>query len=107
GVTAATDGATRTLGFSEPMTLKGFTYAPPADGAAVFRYTAEVSTDNGRTWSAVEGLTGEFSNIQNNPIPQTVTFAAPFPAATNLRLRATELTTGSANTFPGTLIPLR
>ena len=107
GVTAATDGATRTLSFSEPMTLKGFTYAPLADGAAVFRYTAEVSTDNGLTWRTVEGPTGEFSNIQNNPIPQTVTFAAPFPAATNLRLRATELTSGSATTFPGTLIPLR
>ena len=105
GVTASVEGPACTLRFAEPSTVKGFTYAPPADGAAVFNYAAEVSRDNGRTWTLVNGLSGEFSNIQNNPIPQTVPFPAPATGVTDLRLRATSLTTGPASSFPGKLIP--
>ncbi len=106
GVTSTVSGTTCTLSFPSPATLAGFTYAPPADAPAVFNYVAEVSTDNGQTWHPVDGLSGEFSNIQNNPIPQTVTFPSPVPAATTLRLRAIALTTGPASTFPGSLFPV-
>lgn len=106
GVTSSVSGTTYTLSFPSPATLAGFTYAPPADTPAVFHYVAEVSTDNGQTWHPVDGLSGEFSNIQNNPIPQTVTFPSPVPYATALRLRASTLTTGLASTFPGSLFPV-
>ena len=106
GVTSTVSGTTCTLSFPNPATLAGFTYAPPADAPAVFNYAAEVSTDNGLTWHPVDGLSGEFSNIQNNPIPQTVTFPSPVTSATALRLRAIALTTGPASSFPGSLFPL-
>lgn len=106
GVTSSVSGTTCTLSFPSPATLAGFTYAPPADAPAVFNYVAEVSTDNGQTWHPVDGLSGEFSNIQNNPIPQTVTFPSPVPSATALRLRASTLTTGPASSFPGSLFPV-
>ncbi len=105
GVTASVNGALYTLRFAEPATVKGFTYAPPADTPAVFNYAAEVSTDNGRAWQPVNGLSGEFSNIQNNPIPQTALFAAPITKVTDLRLRAVNLTNGPAAAFPGKVIP--
>lgn len=105
GVTSATKGNICTLTFAKPQTVKGFTYVPPTDAPAVFNYEVETTTDNGRTWNPVKGLRGEFSNIQNNPIPQNVVFDSPVAKATALRLRAVNLTDGPATTFPGSLIP--
>ncbi|MDE5610778.1 MAG: discoidin domain-containing protein, partial [Odoribacter sp.] len=61
--------------------LTGFTYTPaPADEYAgtVFLYRVYASRD-GRNWTLCE-TTGEFSNIKNNPIPQTVRFKTAYPA---------------------------
>ena len=55
--------------------VRGFVYVPVSDGdqsGTVFRYSFYTSTD-GQTWTPrVERA--EFSNIKNNPIPQTVSF---------------------------------
>ena len=57
------------------VTISSFTYAPykaePKPSIA-YRYTLYTSTD-GKTWKKIVE-DGEFSNIMNNPIPQTVTF---------------------------------
>lgn len=64
-----------TVDLGRPVTLSAFTYAP-ANGEAksdmAFRYTFSVS-DDGRNWRTVIS-DGEFSNIENNPLPQTVAF---------------------------------
>jgi alpha-L-fucosidase len=55
--------------------LKGFTYLPPQSGSldgTVAEYSFAVS-ENGKDWAEV--TRGEFSNIRNNPIQQTVKFA--------------------------------
>nr|MDE6126344.1 alpha-L-fucosidase [Muribaculaceae bacterium] len=106
GVTQAVDGATCTLRFDTPAELKGFVYIPEGDRPAVFNYTAEVSRDGGRAWTPVNGLSGEFSNIQNNPIPQTVAFPAPHSGVNAFRLRAATLTDGSAPAFTGKVVPV-
>lgn len=57
------------------VTLAAFTYAPAnaeAKPDMAFRYRFSVS-DDGKLWREVP-LSGEFSNIENNPQPQTVTF---------------------------------
>jgi len=54
--------------------LKGFTYLPPQSGSldgTIAEYSFAVS-ENGKDWTEV--VTGEFSNIKNNPIQQTVNF---------------------------------
>ena len=54
--------------------LKGFTYSPRQDRWAkgtVKEYEFEVSTD-GKNWKKV--ASGEFGNIQNNPVEQVVDF---------------------------------
>src|SRR5690606_16082168 len=54
--------------------LQGFTYYPPQDRwsfGIIADYEFEVSRDN-KKWK--KAASGEFGNIQNNPIEQTVTF---------------------------------
>lgn len=67
-----------TIDFGAPTMLAGFTYAPTdalAHPKMAFRYRFEVSED-GKRWKTEVG-TGEFSNIVNNPLPQTVAFDSP------------------------------
>lgn len=61
-----------TIDLGEEMELRGFCYAPAAEGGrgTIFRYNLLLSLD-GTTWS--EAITdGEFSNIKHNPIPYYV-----------------------------------
>lgn len=60
-----------TIDLGESYTIKGFTYSPVESMESIFKYTFSVSED-GEAWSDV--ITNEFSNIKNNPIPQSVTF---------------------------------
>lgn len=57
------------------VTIGAFTYAPleaESKPSIAYRYTLYTSMD-GKTWNKIVE-DGEFSNIMNNPIPQTVTF---------------------------------
>lgn len=61
--------------------VSGFTYTPASgDGYAgtVYLYRFYVSVD-GKSWKLCDGE-GEFSNIRNNPIAQTVRFKKAYPA---------------------------
>lgn len=61
--------------------LSGFTYQPVAENdfaGTVYLYRFYVSQD-GKKWSLCEG-NGEFSNIKNNPISQTIRFKNNYPA---------------------------
>lgn len=61
--------------------LSGFTYQPVAENdfaGTVYLYRFYVSRD-GKKWSLCEG-NGEFSNIKNNPISQTIRFKNNYPA---------------------------
>lgn len=60
-----------TIDLGESYLIKGFTYSPAESKESIFRYTFSVSED-GENWSDI--ITGEFSNIKNNPIPQRVSF---------------------------------
>lgn len=56
------------------LKVKGFQYLPNTEigsDGLIFEYKFEVSED-GKEWQAVKE--GEFSNIQNNPVLQTVSF---------------------------------
>ena len=64
-----------TIDLGEQTTLSGFTYTPAnaeAKPTTAFRYKFMVS-DDAKSWKEVSA-NGEFSNIMNNPIPQTVLF---------------------------------
>jgi alpha-L-fucosidase len=58
----------------ESLRLTGFTYLPRASGVITKDYAFFTSAD-GQTWGAAAAQ-GEFGNIRNNPVLQTV----PFPA---------------------------
>lgn len=76
----STDGHHLDVDMGQRYELKGFTYAPVSTddkAGTVFLYRFYVSED-GKTWTLCEN--GEFSNIKNNPIPQTVRFARSYPA---------------------------
>lgn len=63
----------------ETLTLKGFTYTPRTDenkSGTVFRFAFYVSND-GKNWKLVP-TKGEFSNIKNNPVKQTIPFKKSF-----------------------------
>lgn len=62
------------------LDIAGFIYTPSKDNreSVIFKYAVEVSTD-GTSWTKVP-VTGEFSNIFNNPIPQRVVFSKPVKA---------------------------
>ncbi len=81
---------TLAIDLGSTQTVTGFTYLPRQDGNAngtIRRYRFETSMD-GKTWTtAVEQ--GEFGNIQNNPVNQTVNFGRDIPARF-IRLTALE-----------------
>ena len=68
-----TENSPLTIDLGETVLIKGFTYNPTAGKNPVYRYTFAVS-NNGNSWKEI---TGEFGNIQNNPIAQFVYLDAP------------------------------
>ena len=77
--------ASMTLDLGEEKNLAGMTYLTRQDGnpnGKIDKYRVEVSTD-GKTWS--EAATGEFANIESNPIEQVVKFPKSMKAR-HLRL---------------------
>ncbi len=67
------------IDMAEKRWIRGFTYLPREGGGegTVKTYRFEVRAD-GTNWSEV--ATGEFGNIRNNPVLQTVKFAKPVQA---------------------------
>ncbi|MES2465294.1 MAG: alpha-L-fucosidase [Armatimonadota bacterium] len=57
----------------DPSPVSGLVYTPAIGERIVARYAVAVSTDN-ETWREI--ARGEFSNIGNNPLPQTIRFEA-------------------------------
>ena len=77
--------------------LSGFSYWPPQNrymSGVISEYVFEVSLD-GKTWTKLSQ--GEFSNIQNNPIEQTVRF--PAAKASSIRLKAISTIDGRLASF--------
>ncbi|MBQ8051004.1 MAG: alpha-L-fucosidase [Bacteroidaceae bacterium] len=82
---------TMLMDFDEPQRLSGFRYLPPQDSSdgVVTHYSLWASND----WSKWELLSkGEFSNIVNNPIWQTITFKPT--TCRILRLQAERIASG-------------
>ena len=81
---------TQTWELEQPLAIQGFLFVPGADRAASLpsHYRFEVQT--GGQWRCA--AEGEFSNIQANPLPQTVTF--PPLKAEAVRFAATRLVDG-------------
>ena len=63
------------MDWDSEQTVTGFRYLPPQDGTSgtITHYTLWGSTD-WRDWTKL--ASGEFSNIVNNPIWQTLSFPA-------------------------------
>ncbi len=70
-----------TFVYEKPLTLTGFVYTPKVDSEAgyMYRYCVFVSNDD-KNWTEVP-VTGEFGNIEANPIPQQVIFDKSVSAA--------------------------
>ncbi len=65
----------------EVINIKGFTYTPRADenkSGTIFKYAFYISLD-GKKWKKVN-TSGEFSNIKNNPVKQSVHFNQSYKA---------------------------
>ena len=61
----------------EVLSIKGFTYLPPQNrymSGVISKYSFQTSSD-GKLWT--EQASGEFSNIQNNPIEQSIPLRTP------------------------------
>lgn len=89
-----------TVDLGRTTTLSGFTYAPAGGEAKpdmAFRYRLSIS-DDGTQWRTVIDA-GEFSNIVNNPLPQTITFPRK-AVGRYLRLEATTPEAGEARILP-------
>lgn len=56
------------------INFAGFSYKPDSLKESVYKYNFKVS-ENGNSWKTIK--TGEFGNIKNNPLPQTVYFEKP------------------------------
>lgn len=87
------------LDLGESLSLRGFAYLPRQDGkkgGIVYRYAVSVSQD-GKTWSAPVSQ-GAFSNINNNPVGQSIRFETP-QTARFLKFDALETTDASDNTI--------
>lgn len=56
----------------ETLSLKGFTYTPPVGEGIIYGYEFYTSTD-GKNWGSPVA-SGQFANIKNNPVQQTVAF---------------------------------
>lgn len=85
-----------TIDMRETITTSGFTYLPSrkTKQGLIVAYVVSVSED-GQIWRDV--AEGEFSNIENNPIRQTVPF--PTTTARYVRLTATRLLQGDTPTI--------
>lgn len=80
-----------TIDLGKQTVIAGFTYAPAgaeAKPTTAFRYKFQISND-GKIWTEVP-TNGEFSNIINNPVPQTVQFKEKV-STRFIRLDATSL----------------
>ncbi|RIW18680.1 alpha-L-fucosidase [Algoriphagus lacus] len=85
------------LDLGKEISLKGFTYLPMQaryPSGYIAEYGLEVSLD-GKSWKSA--ARGEFSNIQNSPIEQTVRFD-PIPARF-VKLKGLRTTDGNPSTF--------
>jgi alpha-L-fucosidase len=86
-----------TVDLGEVIMLYGFTYLPPQNRymrGIINRYVFQTSMD-GRNWT--DRALGEFSNIYNNPIEQTVRFDGM--EARYIRLKALGTTDGLKASF--------
>jgi alpha-L-fucosidase len=86
-----------TVDLGEVITLYGFTYLPPQNRymrGVINRFVFQSSMD-GRNWT--DRALGEFSNIYNNPIEQTVRFDGV--EARYIRLKALGTTDGLKGSF--------
>lgn len=86
-----------TIDLGEDLNLKGFTYLPVQSryfSGLISNYTFYTSLDN-RNWK--KAAEGEFSNIQNSPIWQRVTFAEQ--PARYIRLKANKTVDGNPPAF--------
>ena len=83
-----------TIDMRQPQTFSSFTYMPPRrdKNGLILAYQLQVS-DDAAEWTTVSE--GEFSNIENNPIRQTVPLATP-ATARYVRLVATRLCQGTS-----------
>lgn len=83
-----------TIDLGRKVAMGGFTYAPAkAKPETAFFYKFFVSTD-GEVWTEVPA-SGEFSNIMNNPVPQTVLFGQKMQAR-YIKLEASTLAATAA-----------
>ncbi len=81
------------IGLGKQMTVKQFRFLPAQDTkeGMPLDYTLSISPDNGQTWAVL--AKGEFSNIVNNPIWQTVNCT---PATGSLlKLDCSRITSGN------------
>ncbi|WP_192347367.1 alpha-L-fucosidase [Algoriphagus sp. Y33] len=86
-----------TIDLGEELIIKGFTYMPMQGRypkGFITNFIFEVST-NGNSWK--QAASGEFSNIVNSPIEQTIRFDGV--KAKFIRLRASKTADGNAATF--------
>ncbi|PHN03293.1 alpha-L-fucosidase [Flavilitoribacter nigricans] len=86
-----------TIDLGETLTLRGFTYLPVQSryfSGLISNYELYTSTDN-RNWT--QAAAGEFSNIQNSPIWQRVTFEAQ--PARYIRLKSVATVDGNPPAF--------
>ena len=86
-----------TIDLGETLQLSGFTYLPVQSryfSGLISNYEFYTSTDN-RNWK--KAAEGEFSNIQNSPIWQRVSFDTQ--AARYIRLKATKTVDGNPPAF--------
>ncbi|MDR7128414.1 alpha-L-fucosidase [Algoriphagus sp. 4150] len=86
-----------TIDLGEELTIKGFTYMPMQGRypkGFITNFIFEVST-NGNSWK--QAASGEFSNIVNSPIEQTIHFDEI--KAKFIRLKASKTADGNAATF--------
>lgn len=87
-----------TIDLARTSLVAGFVYTPDitASHGLIFKYSIQTSLD-GRHWSDVP-VSGEFGNIQANPVPQRVIFSTPVEAR-KIRIRC--LQTAGASTPKG------
>lgn len=86
------------IDLGEAITIKGFSYLPPQNrymSGVIIKYSFLTSTD-GKNW--VEQETGEFSNIRNNPIEQSIPLRTPVKAQF-IKIKSLETTDNQSAAF--------
>ena len=76
-----------TIRMPKATEIAGFVYTPEPAKGLLFKYAVQSSLD-GKKWTDI-ATTGEFSNVEANPIPQQVVFETPVKAR-YFRLRTLE-----------------